>query len=111
MRALATWRARSRGRGGPHFTSAPQKDRDAVSAMGGPTILRQPDRASRDLRRPSGDRDRKRAPVRRIQKRKTHYLQIITFGLQRAAGPYRWANTMSRHSAPRLMKMGAITSP
>jgi hypothetical protein len=28
----------------------------------------------------------------RIQKRKTHYLQIITFGLQRAAGPYRWAN-------------------
>jgi len=28
----------------------------------------------------------------RIQKRKTHDLQIITFGLQRAAGPYRWAN-------------------
>jgi hypothetical protein len=27
----------------------------------------------------------------RIQKRKTHNLQIITFGLQRAAGPYRWA--------------------
>ena len=27
----------------------------------------------------------------RIQKRKTHVLQIITFGLQRAAGPYRWA--------------------
>ena len=25
----------------------------------------------------------------RIQKRKTDYLQIITFGLQRAAGPYR----------------------
>ena len=25
----------------------------------------------------------------RIQKRKTHDLQIITFGLQRAAGPYR----------------------
>ena len=25
----------------------------------------------------------------RIQKRKTHYLQIITFGLQRAAGPYK----------------------
>jgi hypothetical protein len=24
-----------------------------------------------------------------IQKRKIHYLQIITFGLQRAAGPYR----------------------
>jgi hypothetical protein len=31
----------------------------------------------------------------RIQKRKTHDLQIITFGLQRAAGPYRWA--ISRH--------------
>jgi hypothetical protein len=27
----------------------------------------------------------------RIQKRKTCHLQIITFGLQRAAGPYRWA--------------------
>ena len=26
----------------------------------------------------------------RIQKRKTYHLQIITFGLQRAAGPYRW---------------------
>src|ERR1700751_102749 len=26
----------------------------------------------------------------RIQKRKTYQLQIITFGLQRAAGPYRW---------------------
>ena len=25
----------------------------------------------------------------RIQKRKTYHLQIITFGLQRAAGPYR----------------------
>jgi transposase len=32
----------------------------------------------------------------RIQKRKTHDLQIITFGLQRAAGPYRRAR--SRHS-------------
>ena len=27
----------------------------------------------------------------RIQKRKTCYLHIITFGLQRAAGPYRCA--------------------
>src|SRR3984893_923500 len=26
----------------------------------------------------------------RIQKRKTNHLQIITFGLQRTAGPYRW---------------------
>ena len=30
----------------------------------------------------------------RIQKRKTYHLQIITFGLQRAAGPYRWANNV-----------------
>jgi len=26
----------------------------------------------------------------RIQKRKTYHLQIITFGLQCAAGPYKW---------------------
>ena len=32
----------------------------------------------------------------RIQKRKTHDLQIITFGLQRAAGPYRWATSRKR---------------
>jgi hypothetical protein len=29
----------------------------------------------------------------RIQKRKTNHLQIITFGLQRTAGPYKGANT------------------
>ena len=29
----------------------------------------------------------------RIQKRKTYHLQIITFGLQRAAGPYRRATS------------------
>jgi hypothetical protein len=29
----------------------------------------------------------------RIQKRKTNHLQIITFRLQRAAGPYRSANS------------------
>jgi hypothetical protein len=33
----------------------------------------------------------------RIQKRKTHDLQIVTFGLQRAAGPYRRA--ISGHPA------------
>jgi hypothetical protein len=33
----------------------------------------------------------------RIQKRKTNLPQITIFGLQRAAGPYRWA--MSRHFA------------
>jgi len=29
----------------------------------------------------------------RIQKRKTYHLQIITFGLQRAAGPYSWVKS------------------
>jgi hypothetical protein len=29
----------------------------------------------------------------RIQKRKTNHLQIITFGLQRTAGPYRPVHT------------------
>ena len=29
----------------------------------------------------------------RIQKRKTNHLQIITFGLQRTAGPYKGATT------------------
>ena len=31
----------------------------------------------------------------RIQKRKTNHLQIITFGLQRTAGPYKRAKTGS----------------
>ena len=35
-----------------------------IRAMGGPPVQRQPDRPSRDLRRPGGPRDRKRAPVR-----------------------------------------------
>src|SRR5215475_8986784 len=29
----------------------------------------------------------------RIQKRKTDHLRIVIFGLQRAAGPYRWATS------------------
>ena len=33
----------------------------------------------------------------RIQKRKTNHLQIITFGLQRTAGPYKSANM--RHAS------------
>jgi hypothetical protein len=34
-----------------------------------------------------------KAPFKgRIQKRKTNHLQIITFGLQRTAGPYKGAN-------------------
>ena len=39
----------------------------------------------------------------RIQKRKTYHLQIVTFGLQRAAGPYRSAKTgreqMQQHTS------------
>ena len=33
----------------------------------------------------------------RIQKRKTNHLQIITFGLQRTAGPYKGATTRLMH--------------
>ena len=37
----------------------------------------------------------------RIQKRKTNVLQIIIFGLQRAAGPYRWVmNRRADHWLP-----------
>ena len=32
----------------------------------------------------------------RIQKRKTNHLQIITFGLQRTAGPYKGAKSRPR---------------
>jgi len=38
----------------------------------------------------------------RIQKRKTHHLQIITFGLQRAAGPYRRATSRRPELSTRL---------
>jgi hypothetical protein len=37
----------------------------------------------------------------RIQKRKTYHLQIITFGLQRAAGPYSWVNSVGSICHPR----------
>ena len=40
----------------------------------------------------------------RIQKRKTYHLQIITFGLQRAAGPYRRATI--RHRWVRTQSVG-----
>jgi hypothetical protein len=41
----------------------------------------------------------------RIQKRKTNHLQIITFGLQRAAGPYSRAKTGLMHRS----KLGAYS--
>jgi hypothetical protein len=47
----------------------------------------------------------------RIQKRKTYHLQIITFRLQRAAGPYRSANNGLVHlSKPRAELAYSITS-
>ena len=37
-----------------------------------------------------------KAPFKgRIQKRKTNHLQIFTFGLQRTAGPYKSANSVT----------------
>ena len=45
----------------------------------------------------------------RIQKRKTYHLQIITFGLQRAAGPYRRASR--RHCAASTDHLTTIKWP
>ena len=42
----------------------------------------------------------------RIQKRKTYHLQIITFGLQRAAGPYRRATSGYWMSLRRFPRQG-----
>ena len=39
----------------------------------------------------------------RIQKRKTYHLQLITFRLQRAAGPYRSAKCESQHKAAKIV--------
>jgi len=45
-------------------------------------------------------RSSKAPSIGRIQKRKTNLLQIIIFGLQRAAGPYRWViNVVSSAAA------------
>ena len=44
----------------------------------------------------------------RIQKRKTNHLQIITFGLQRTAGPYKGANKRLMHRSKR--QLYSITS-
>jgi hypothetical protein len=45
----------------------------------------------------------------RIQKRKTYHLQIITFRLQRAAGPYSCAN--KRHHPGYSVWRGSAISP
>jgi len=43
-----------------------------------------------------------KAPFKgRIQKRKTNHLQIITFGLQRTAGPYKGANLIAANVTSR----------
>ena len=44
----------------------------------------------------------------RIQKRKTCHLQIITFGLQRAAGPYRCATYGLMHRS-KLPALGSVS--
>jgi hypothetical protein len=51
-------------------------------------------------------RSLKAPSIGRIQKRKTNLLQIIIFGLQRAAGPYRWANNDLLHGS----KFGEISA-
>ena len=40
----------------------------------------------------------------RIQKRKTDHLRIVIFGLQRAAGPYRWASCGQYEDMPPAFK-------
>ena len=55
--------------------------------------------------------------IGRIQKRKTNVLQIIIFGLQRAAGPYRWVNSdrmksslsSPLHPRKRTLRCAALT--
>src|SRR5262245_50343574 len=49
----------------------------------------------------------------RIQKRKTYHLQIITFRLQRPAGPYRSANNRHRlgYSVTSSVRPGTRHSP
>jgi hypothetical protein len=44
----------------------------------------------------------------RIQKRKTNLPQITIFGLQRAAGPYRWAKSghSRKEKSPSLLTQG-----
>jgi len=54
-------------------------------------------------------RSSKAPSIGRIQKRKTNLLQIIIFGLQRAAGPYRWATT--GHKALPESEVGDLGSP
>jgi hypothetical protein len=39
-------------------------------------------------------RSSKAPSIGRIQKRKTNFSKSSLFGLQRAAGPYRWANSV-----------------
>jgi hypothetical protein len=47
----------------------------------------------------------------RIQKRKTYHLQIIIFGLQRAAGPYKRATSGREQLQQILAPEGAVSAP
>jgi hypothetical protein len=44
----------------------------------------------------------------RIQKRKTNHLQIITFGLQRTAGPYKGATSRHPNHSAETRSMSCI---
>ena len=53
-------------------------------------------------------RSSKAPSIGRIQKRKTNFSKSSLFGLQRAAGPYRWAN--ERHDSLHSITSSAATS-
>src|SRR5215831_2472015 len=75
----------------------------ARSRSGGPYGLRGRDANEIERARISMMARNTNVPFKgRIQKRKTHDLQIITFGLQRAAGPYRRATFGLMHRSERL---------
>jgi hypothetical protein len=53
-----------------------------------------------------------KAPFKgRIQKRKTNHLQIITFGLQRTAGPYKRARKRLMHRTAKIIAIRSIRRP
>jgi len=66
------------------------RDQVALLAFGAETRMRSSARGLSMMARNTN------VPSGRIQKRKTNHLQIVIFGLQRAAGPYRRA--ISSHS-------------
>jgi hypothetical protein len=77
------------------------RDQVALMAFGAETRMRSSARGLSMLARNTN------VPFKgRIQKRKIHDLQIITFGLQRAAGPYRRARRR-HHRCERLEELAS----